>query len=97
MASDVSREHIKKATKHIKSNNPELATAEALLAIHQQLEELTSALKQLASPTSVHYTPVLPNTLPSPRWENPLGPIPGTVYCNGTLSNTLPEEAIIHD
>ena len=97
MASDGSHKHIKKAAKHIRANNPELATAEALLAIHLQLEELTSALKQLASPTSVHYTPVLPNTLPGPRWENPLGPIPGTVYCDGTLSNTLPEEAIIHD
>ena len=69
MASDRSREHIKKATKHIRANNPELATAEALLAIHQQLEELTSALTQLASPSSVPHTPVLPNTLPSPRWE----------------------------
>ena len=97
MASDRSHKHIKKATKHIKANNPELATAEALLAIHQQLEEVTSALKQLASHTSVPHTPVLPNTLPRPRWEYPLGPIPGTVYCNGTLSNTLPEEAIIHD
>ena len=97
MASDVSREHIKKATKHIKSNNPELATAEALLAIHQQLEELTSALKQLASPTSVPHTPVPPNTLPRPRLEYPLGPIPGTVYCDGILSNPLSEEAIIHD
>ena len=94
MTSDRSREHIKKATKHIRANNPELATAEALLAIHQQLEELTSALTKLASPTSV---PTLPNTLPGPRWENPLGPIPGTVFCNGILSNTLPEEAIIHD
>ena len=97
MASDRSREHIKKATKHIRANNPELATAEALLAIHQQLEELTSALTKLASTTSVPHTPVLPNTLPVPRWENPLGPIPGTVYCNGILSNPLSEEAIIHD
>ena len=97
MSSDGSHKHIKKAAKHIKANNPELATAEALLAIHQQLEELTSALTKLASPTTAHYTPVLPNTLPGPRWENPLGPIPGTVYCNGILSNPLSEEAIIHD
>ena len=97
MSSDVSHKHIKKAAKHIRANNPELATAEALLAIHLQLEELTSALTQLASPSSVPHTPVPPNTLPRPRWEYPLGPIPGTVYCNGPLSNTLPEEAIIHD
>ena len=97
MACDRSHKHIKKAAKHIKANNPELATAEALLAIHQQLEELTSALTQLASTPSATPIPVLPNTLPGLRWENPLGPIPGTVYCNGTLSNTLPEEAIIHD
>ena len=85
MTSNGSHKHIKKAAKHIRANNPELATAEALLAVHQQLEELTSAIKQLASPTSVHYTPVLHNTLPGPRWDNPLGPIPGTVYCNGIL------------
>ena len=97
MSSDVSHKHIKKAAKHIRANNPELATAEALLAIHLQLEELTSALTKLASPSSVPHTPVLPSTSPRPRWENPLGPIPGTVYCNGIMSNTLPEEAIIHD
>ena len=97
MSSDESHKHTKKAAKHIRANNPELATAEALLAIHLQLEELTSALTKLASTTSVPHTPVLPNTLPVPRWENPLGPIPGTVYCNGILSNTIPEEAIIHD
>ena len=97
MSSDESHKHIKKAAKHIRANNPELATAEALLAIHQQLEELTSALTQLASTPSATPIPVLPRALPVPRWENPLGPIPGTVYCNGILSNTLPEEAIIHD
>ena len=97
MSSDESHKHIKKAAKHIRANNPELATAEALLAIHQQLEELTSALKQLASPASVPHTTVPPNTLPRPRWEYPLGPIPGTIYCNGILSNPLSEEAIIHD
>ena len=66
MASDRSHEHIKKATKHIKANNPELATAEALLALYQQLEELTSALTQIASTPSV---PTLPKTSPGPIWE----------------------------